>query len=273
MRVTFLGTGTSHGVPALDCMISDYVRCPKGVCRASRRDPKHRRTRCSIAVRYNRASVLIDVSPDLRQQALREGLTAVDAVLITHNHADHIAGLPDIRSYTRHKRLPLYGSAETVGYIRRSYSYMFDDRPEMEGGGIPDIDTHVIRRPVELFGKTVTPLPVRHGSLRGCYGYRIGSMAYIPDAKFIPERSMALLEGLDTLIVDALRDERPHSTHLILPESIALARRLRPRKCYFTHLCHDIHYRKDAHFLDGWMVFACDGLTIGCRAGEDGCRP
>ncbi|MBD3315465.1 MAG: MBL fold metallo-hydrolase [Chitinivibrionales bacterium] len=262
MKITILGSGTSHGVPPLDCMISNNERCPKGVCREAEVDPRHRRSRSSIAVEYGDYLVLVDVSPDFRNQALRERLKHIDAVLLTHSHADHIAGIPDIRSYTRERELTLYGSAETVRYVRRSFGYIFDERPCMEGGGIPKLQTKSVKTPFDLFGTPVAPLPVVHGSLEECFGYRIGNLAYIPDFKVLHDEAWELLSGIDTLIIDALRDTRPHSTHSILPESIALAKKLKPRKCYFTHLCHDIHYRRDAFMLEEWMHFAWDGLRI-----------
>jgi phosphoribosyl 1,2-cyclic phosphate phosphodiesterase len=268
MKVTILGSGTSHGVPSLDCMIRDFSLCPKGVCREAARDPRHRRTRCSIVVEYGGHTVLVDVSPDFRQQALRAKLKRIDAVLLTHSHADHIMGIPDLRSYTREQDLTLYGSHETVDYVRRSFRYIFDERPAMEGGGIPRLLTEAVTEPLELFGMPVSPVPVEHGSLEGCYGYRIGDLAYIPDLKRLRAGDREVLAGIDTLIIDALRDTRPHSTHIILPESIALARELEPRRCYFTHLCHDIHYRRDAGMLDEWMDFAWDGLQVRSR-GDD----
>jgi phosphoribosyl 1,2-cyclic phosphate phosphodiesterase len=261
MEITFLGTGTSHGVPQIDCMLQEYAHCPKGVCKASQQDPRHRRTRSSIIVEYNGRNVLIDVSPDFRQQAMSARIMHIDAVLITHSHADHIGGIPDIRSYTRTAALPLYGSPESIEHIRRSFNYAFDP-PEILGGGIPRLTMIPVAAPFDLFGYTITPLPVEHGSLKGCFGFRIGDMAYIPDVKSIPEHTLACLSGLHCLIIDALRETRPHSTHMILPESIALARRLQPELCYFTHFCHDIHYIVDAHHLDSRMSFAHDGLSI-----------
>ncbi|MBD3392789.1 MAG: MBL fold metallo-hydrolase [Chitinivibrionales bacterium] len=261
MKLTFLGTGTSHGVPSIDCMIHDHARCRKNVCREALRDPLHNRTRCSATVEYNGRCVLIDVSSDFRRQMLREQVKKIDAVLITHCHADHIGGIPDIRSYTRDASLPFYGSAESMDRIRRSYEYVFDP-PEMRGGGIPDIELHQVEGPFELFGCRVTPVPVEHGSLRGAFGYRLGDLAYIPDAKQVPDAARGLLAGVRCLVLDALRDERPHSTHLILPESIALARDTGADQTYFTHMCHDIHYRLDSALLDTNMSFAHDGLVV-----------
>jgi len=261
MEIIILGSGTSHGVPSIDCMLDGYANCPKNVCRESLGDPRHKRTRSSIVAAYNGRRVLVDVSSDFREQALRERIPAIDAVLITHAHADHISGIPDIRSYTREHAVPMYGSQESVDRIRQSFDYIFNP-PEMRGGGIPRIELLAIDRPFELFGETVIPLAVEHGSLRGAYGFRIGPLAYIPDLKTMPQESMDSLRGVRCLIIDALRDERPHSTHIILPESIALARQIRPEKTYFTHLCHTIHYVADSGKLDDTMMFAYDGLKI-----------
>jgi len=261
MKLIFLGTGTSHGVPAIDCMRANYARCPKDVCRKAQNEPKHNRTRCSIVLEYNAKTVLIDVSSDFRQQVLREQIAAIDAVLITHGHADHIGGIPDIRSYTRETALDFYATKQSLERIRGSYDYIFNP-PEMQGGGIPAITLHEVEKPFELFGKTVVPLPVVHGSLSGTCGYRIDNLAYIPDLKTMPDSSVALCEGVETLIIDALRDERPHSTHMILPEAIEFSRRLRPKKTYFTHLTHNIHYQLDSDKLDENMDFAWDGMRI-----------
>ncbi len=261
MNVTFLGTGTSHGVPPIDCVIRGYTSCPKNVCRESEIDPKHRRTRSSIVVEFEGKTVLIDVSLDFREQMLRERFSTIDAVLITHSHADHIGGIPDLRSYTRHQRLRMLGSPQSLSDIKKAYRYIFE-RPENEGGGIPDIDTEEVSGPFDLFGRTIIPIPVEHGSTEGCVGYRIGTMAYIPDLKQLLPGSIEHLQGLDLLIIDALRDTRPHGTHMILPESISLSRELRAKKTVFTHLCHDIHYLRDAHLLPTGMSFANDGMRL-----------
>ena len=263
MKITFLGTGTSHGVPPLYCMIKGFTLCKKNVCNESFTDPKHHRTRASILIEFDGRHVLVDVSPDFHHQALRERIPKIDAVLITHIHADHVMGIPDIRSYTygRKEPLPIYGSEESMSGIRQFFSYIFDPNT-FEGGGIPQLSLNSIDTPFTLFGKTVTPIPVKHGPLTGCFGYRIGDIAYIPDIKEFSRDHKNLLENLDCLVLDCLREERPHVTHIILPESIEIARELKPKKCYFTHMCHNIHYKIDAEKLDPWMDFAWDGLKI-----------
>lgn len=263
MKITFLGTGTSHGVPTIDCVINDFERCPKNVCMESKEDPKHNRTRSSILVEYRGKRVIVDVSADFREQALREKIPRIDAVLFTHHHADHVMGVPDIRSYTRtpNESLPAFGSEETIENIRRIFSYIFDPNTFI-GGGIPSMTVEMVDGAFELFEKRIVPIPVEHGVLKGCYGYRIDNVAYLPDCKRIPSGSMKLLENLDLLILDCLRESPEHSTHMILSESLEVARLLRPKQCYFTHMCHDIHYKNDTYHLDPWMDFAWDGLQI-----------
>jgi len=263
MKITFLGTGTSHGVPSIDCMRSNSLHCPKGVCKASYTDKKHNRTRCSILVEYNRKHVLIDVSIDFRQQALRERIPKVDAVLVTHIHADHIMGIPDIRSYSYNPEepIPVFGSNESIDGIKDIFGYIFDPNTYV-GGGIPRISCKEISSPFSLFKKEIIPIAVQHSTLKGCFGFRIGNFAYIPDVKSINTMQIKKLRNLDCLVIDCLRDTREHSTHIILPESIAIARELKPGKCYFTHMCHNIHYKVDSVHLDSWMEFAWDGLKI-----------
>jgi phosphoribosyl 1,2-cyclic phosphate phosphodiesterase len=263
MEITFLGTGTSHGVPSIDCMVANHARCKKNVCRLSIDDPKHRRTRSSILIEISGKRLLVDVSADFRQQALANVITGIDAVLITHCHADHISGIPDIRSYTgtSSPSLNVYGSAESLGAIRQTFHYIFSEKTFV-GGGIPRISLNAIEKPFSLFDATIIPLPVRHGNLKGCYGFRIDDTAYIPDMKSMETTTKNLLRNLDCLIVNCLRDEREHPTHLTLEQSIELARELSPGVCYFIHMSHDIHYQLDAKGLDPWMKFSYDGLRI-----------
>jgi phosphoribosyl 1,2-cyclic phosphate phosphodiesterase len=263
MKITFLGTGTSHGVPSLDCMIDDHARCKKDVCRLSADDPRHARTRTSLLVEWEGKNILIDASIDFRQQALREKIRRIDAVLITHCHADHIGGLPDLRSYTRDKnfQLPVYGSPESMDALRQSFAYIFDPNTFV-GGGIPNIETRTVNGPFNLLGKTVVPIAVEHGRLTGCLGYRLGPLVYIPDMKSIAEKKLEKCKGAELLILNCLRDEREHISHLILPQSIDYARRIGPKQCYFIHMCHDIHYKIDQINLEPWMEFSYDGLQI-----------
>jgi phosphoribosyl 1,2-cyclic phosphate phosphodiesterase len=263
MRITFLGTGTSHGVPSIDCMLLDHAPCKKGVCVESETDPKHRRTRSSILIEWNERSLLIDASLDFRQQALREKIKRIDAVLITHKHADHIGGIPDLRSYNRQGKdpLPLYGSSETINAIQKNYAYIFDSGTFI-GGGIPNIKTFSAEGPFSLAGKEVIPIRVNHGALDGCFGYRLGGLVYIPDLKAIAPEEIEKCAHADLLILNCLRDQREHATHLILPESITLARLMKPKRCLFIHMCHDIHYLIDGKKLDSWMDFTYDGMKV-----------
>ncbi len=263
MEIIFLGTGTSHGVPSIDCMIEGHARCRKDVCRLSETDSRHRRTRSSIAVVYKGVTVLIDASMDFRSQVLRETIRSIDAALITHAHADHIGGIPDLRSYDRSRGtpLPLYGSPESIGAIRSTYSYIFDPATFI-GGGIPSVDAIPVTGPFALWGETITPIPVAHGALAGCLGYRIGPLVYIPDMKAIDAAAIDRCCGADTLILNCLREGPEHVSHLTLAESMDLARKISPRQCFFTHLSHDIHYELDRTKLDPWMHFAYDGLRI-----------
>ncbi len=262
MRITFLGTGTSHGVPMLDCMLSDYVRCPNGVCLKAQSDPRYRRTRSSILVETEGLSLLIDTSQDFRQQMFANQVRRIDAVLFTHAHADHIFGLPDIRSYCHHQGGPIdvYGSQETIDALIESFSYIF--RPHGDaGGGIPTLLTHTVDGAFCIGKTAITPLPVIHGSLKGAHGYRVGNVAYIPDVKAIPESTFPLLEGLDLLILNCLR-YRPHHTHLSLQESLTYAERIAPRRCLFTHLAHDIDFITEEPNLPPWARFALDSMTV-----------
>jgi phosphoribosyl 1,2-cyclic phosphate phosphodiesterase len=262
MRITLLGTGTSHGVPTLDCMITDYASCPVKVCRKAIDNPRHRRTRASILVQANGTDILIDTSQDFRQQMLANRVTRLDAVLFTHGHADHIYGLPDIRSYCRRQDgfIPIYGSEETLAMLDHAFDYVFHP-PEYVGGGIPSLMPHLLNDRCQMNGLTIEALPVVHGPLLGCQGYRFGKVAYIPDVKRIPPESLARLRDLDLLILNCLR-LRPHEGHLSLEESLDYAHQIAPRRCLFTHLAHDIDYETEAEQLPDWIDFAYDGQTV-----------
>ena len=262
MRVTLLGTGTSHGVPTIDCMLDGYTRCPQKVCLKARSDPRHARTRASLLIEDGDASLLIDTSQDFRAQMLAQRVQRIDAVLFTHGHADHIYGLPDIRSYCRHQGGPIdiYGSPETLEILRRTFGYVFNP-PAFVGGGIPTIASHRATSPIAVGALTVTPLPVIHGPLDGCQGYRIGDVAYIPDAHEIPATTLDALRGLELLVINCLR-VRPHASHLSLEESLAYAQALRPERCLFTHMTHDIDYEVEERALPDWVRFAYDGLSL-----------
>ncbi len=266
MKITFLGTGTSHGVPTIDCMIDNYVHCPNGVCRKALTDPRYRRTRCSILVEAAGRSLLLDTSQDFRAQMLDRQVRRIDAVLYTHGHADHIYGLPDIRSYCRLQddAMDIYGSEETLRILRAAFDYVFTP-PAFVGGGIPVVRAHLLDGPADILGLHVTPIPVEHGALKGCTGYRLSDglrdIAYLPDVKVIPSESLELLRGLDILIINCLR-YRAHGSHLSLAESLDYTLALRPTRAYFTHLTHDIDAEIEGPRLPSNIHFAYDGLIV-----------
>ncbi len=262
--LTFLGTGTSHGVPAIDCMLTDYAACPQGVCRAAQSDPRHNRTRCSVLIETASRAILIDTSLDFRAQMLANRVRQIDAVLFTHSHADHIGGLADIRSYCPPGQpLPIYGSQETITALMQRFDYIFNP-PPIRGGGIPELKPHVIKagEPFSLWGQAVIAGGVEHGSARECLGYRVGPVAYVPDVKVMPPETKEIMRGAHVLILNTLRRAPEHPTHLTLDASIALAQELKPQQCYFTHMSHDIHYVLDRRGLPPNMDFAYDGLRL-----------
>jgi phosphoribosyl 1,2-cyclic phosphate phosphodiesterase len=253
LKVTLLGTGTSHGVPVIACT------CP--VCRST--DPRNRRGRTSAWLRAGKASLLIDTPPDHREQALRHRISRVDAVLVTHAHADHVGGLDDLRAYCQKQKaaLPVYANASTLRGLRRRFSYVFTAGDE--GGGKPRLKLRHAAAPFKAAGVKVVPVPLRHGSL-GVTGWRVGRFAYLTDTNGIPEKSFALLRGLDVLVIDGLRP-RPHSTHFCFDEAIMAARRIGARRSFLTHITHlSYHARTEKTFPPG-IRLAYDGLTLNIR--------
>jgi phosphoribosyl 1,2-cyclic phosphate phosphodiesterase len=250
VNVTFLGTGTSTGVPVPTCTCD--------VCRSS--DPRDARLRPSVLLRWDGASVLVDTSTDLRQQALRLGLMGLDAVVYTHAHADHVFGLDELRMFNwrRGGAIPVYASALTLAAIRRTFWYAFEDVEA--GGGKPLLELHEVDAPFALLGRTVVPVPLQHGSLP-ILGYRIGGFAYLTDVSAIPEASYALLENLDVLVLSALR-LRPHPTHMHLARSLEEAARIGATRTLFTHIAHEISHAAVAASLPPGVELAYDGLTF-----------
>lgn len=251
LRVTLVGTGTSAGVPMIGC------RCP--VCTSS--DPRNQRLRCSLHLRTEDLSLVIDTPPDFRQQALRHDLERVDAVLFTHAHADHIYGLDDLRGFNFRQggTIPCYGSAQTLAVLRQSFAYVFDGSSE-EGGGKPRLDLLEVREPFTLADRHVEPVPVQHGRLE-VFGYRFGSFAYVTDTNHIPNASRDRLRDLEVLILGALR-YRPHPTHFHLEEAIEVARDLGARRTIFTHLSHEVDHAALRISLPPGMELGYDGLTF-----------
>ncbi len=248
MKVTVLGSGTSTGVPVIGCECA--------VCLSD--DPRNQRLRTSLALEIGRAVLIVDTSPDFRQQCLRHRIPRVDGVLFTHAHADHIFGLDDIRIFNQRqkKSIPCFGSTETLSALRRVFAYSFEDG--QQGGGKPKLRLVEVREPFEFLGATVEPIPLEHGSME-VYGYRIGSFAYLTDCNVIPEASYAKLRGVDTLILDALR-YRPHATHFSVAEALEVVKRIGPQRTWLTHLSHGIDYRHREIELPPGVDFAYDGL-------------
>ena len=229
LKITVLGSGTSMGVPTLGC--------PCRVCSSA--DPHDKRLRPSILLSRNGRNVVIDTTPDFRQQAMRAGVDRLDAILLTHGHADHVLGFDDIRPYNIRQRaaLPVYSNEETFQIIRRIFAYVFDDKPTLST--VPSVTLRVIdHRQFELLGIPFTPVPLLHGDMR-VLGFRFAGAAYLTDFSAIPDSSMTLLEGLDELILDALRDV-PHPMHQTVEQALALVEKLKPRRAWFTHIAHDL---------------------------------
>jgi phosphoribosyl 1,2-cyclic phosphate phosphodiesterase len=254
-RVTFLGTGTSHGVP--------MIACECVVCRST--DPRDKRLRPSIFLDVpSHASILVDAGPDLRQQALMFGVSRLDAILLTHSHADHILGLDEIRRFNviTGKPIPCYASPTTWETVWRTFHYVFDGVAR-KGGGIPKIDAHEIRGPLTVQGVRVVPVPVWHGDMP-VLGFRFGDFAYLTDCNRIDDSSFELVQDLDTLVIDALRD-RPHVTHFSVAEALEVVARLRPRRAYFTHMTHDLGHAATNARLPAGVELAYDGLVLDVR--------
>lgn len=248
--LTVLGSGTSMGVPTIGCDCA--------VCHSS--DPHDRRTRPSIMVEYGGHLILIDTTPDFREQAIREGIQTVDAVLYTHTHADHILGIDDLRpiSFHRPEKIPLYARPEAVEVLRSMFRYIFD--ADYKFGGIARVELKNIDGPIELFGARFEPITVVHGDTE-IYGYRFGSAAYLTDFSDIPESSMTKLEGLEILFLDALR-HKPHPTHSTVENSLRIVRQLKPKRAFFTHICHDLAHEETNAILPPDVRLSYDGMKL-----------
>ncbi len=257
ITITVLGSGTSSGVPTIGCQCS--------VCTSS--DPRDKRLRPSVSIRFNGRVVLIDTTPDFRQQALRSRLDRVDAILFTHSHADHIMGLDDVRpfNYRQNGSIPIYGSEETIAAIKSSFRYIFEASNSQST--IPRLDPFTLNgKGLDLFGLEFQPITLLHGRDM-VYGFRFGDAAYLTDHSEIPESSLKSLEGLDVLFLDALR-HRPHPTHSTVERSIGYVERLKPRRAYFTHICHDLPHELTENRLPAGVHLAYDGLEIQLGGGE-----
>lgn len=254
MRLTLLGTGTSFGVP--------QIGCDCAVCRSA--DPRDRRTRAGALLEANGRRILIDTPPELRLQLIGAGIDKVDAVIYTHEHADHVAGIDDLRMFSVRQRapVPIYGPPETLERLRSSYPYIFDQQEPFKGTSKPQLDPRPLEpgTTVEIAGVPTLPLAFQHGNLR-VFGYRFGGVAYLTDLKALPDEQRAALQGLDLLVLNALW-WRPHPTHLSIAEAVETARALGAKRTLLTHLTHETGHAELAAALPAGIEPAYDGLTV-----------
>ena len=260
MQLTFLGTGTSHGVPVIGCGCK--------VC--SSRNKKNNRTRSSVWIETENSSFIIDIATEFRIQALREKIKKIDFVLLTHSHADHIHGIDDLRSLTRNASLPVYGDQHSISDVINRFGYIIHntgykgEKPKLSF--IPITENNVISCKGELLlntGKSsnvIIPIPIKHGEL-DIFGYKIGNLAYITDCSFISDKSMRLLEGIEILILGALR-YRNHHSHFSIDDALNIINKCGCKKAYLTHFCHDVDHYMLKKELPANVAPAYDGLRI-----------
>jgi phosphoribosyl 1,2-cyclic phosphate phosphodiesterase len=238
------------GVPTIGCSCA--------VCHSP--DPHDRRTRPSILLEFGGKFVLIDTTPDFREQAIRERIRQIDAVVYTHTHADHILGIDDLRplSYHRDGKIPLYARPDAAEFIRNMFRYIFD--ADYKFGGLARLELKPIDGVFDLFGARFEPIPIVHGDTE-IYGYRFGSAAYLTDFSEIPESSIPLLQGLDVLFLDGLR-YKPHPTHSTVENSIRIADLLKAKRVFFTHICHDLPHEETNAALPPHVRLSFDGMKL-----------
>lgn len=250
MKLTFLGTGTSQGIPIIGC------DCP--VCCSE--NPHNRRTRTSALLHTNQQNILIDVGPDFRNQALATGLRQLDAVLLTHHHFDHIAGIDDLRPLTdRQGTIPIYGYPDTLEYVRQMFAYAFGGEAN-RGSSRPLLELIPVTGPFSIGPLHILPMDIMHGDLV-ITAYRIGEIGYVTDASAIPSDSMQKLQNLDTLVLNALR-YKPHPTHFSLEEALSVIADLRPRRAFLVHMTHTLDHASVNAQLPANVQLAYDGLTL-----------
>lgn len=252
-EIIVLGTGTSVGVPSIGCP------CP--VC--SSENPRNRRTRCSIAVGLPEGNLLVDTTPDMRMQLLREGIGIIHAAVFTHEHADHLMGLDDVRLFPFYlgHAFPIYCEESVEARIRKSFDYAFAEREETHVGSRPQLSFHrITTAPFDLLGARIVPIRLRHGSGE-VLGFRYGNVAYCTDVSEVPEESWPLLEGLDVLILDALRN-RPHPTHFSLDQAVAVVERVGPKRALLTHMSHELEHEATCAALPDHINLAYDGQRV-----------
>ena len=253
-ELILLGTGTSHGVPVIGC------HCH--VCTST--NPRNNRTRTGVAIQTPQGTFLIDTSPELRIQLLREKIDVIEAVLYTHGHADHLFGLDDLRlfGYRLERPVAIYCEGNVEAQIRTTFPYAFETPShELHHGAIPLLKFHRIGlEPFEVLGETIQPIRLIHGRLP-VLGFRIGNVAFWTDVSFIPDESWELLQGLDVLVIDALRDE-PHATHFGIPQALAVVDRVKPRQTYLTHVSHYLDYDSTNARLPAGVALSHDSLRI-----------
>jgi phosphoribosyl 1,2-cyclic phosphate phosphodiesterase len=249
MKITILGSGTSTGIPMVGC----HCR----VCSST--DPRDNRTRTSLLVEHDGHYILVDTSTDLRSQALRANIPKIDAVLFTHDHADHVHGIDDLRGFHfQHKSIiPCYGTQETLDSIDSKFSYIFSGHSL--DGYHQLLEPHVIAAAFTLFGLQVTPVPLMHGTMLST-GFRFGNFAYLTDCSSITAASLALLQGLDVVVIDALR-YTPHPNHFNIAGAIEAAQRIGAATTYLTHLTHEVPHEDETR-LPANIFFAYDGLSF-----------
>ena len=250
MRITFLGTGTSQGVP--------IINCDCAVCRSD--DPRNKRMRCSVMIETKGKHLLIDTSMDMRNQFLKFPFPKIDAVLFTHAHADHIFGLDELRrfNYLQKQIIPVYGNTQTIEHIRSIFRYAFT-APDFVPG-IPNISAHIVEDAFRIDDVAIRPIPLLHGDDE-IFGFRIGRFAYCTDVSRIPESSYDLLGDLDVLVLDALR-ERKHPKHFSLSEAVTEAQKIGAKQTYFTHMSHILDHKRHGALLPKNCAFAYDGLVL-----------